>query len=136
MQRKHPNFSSRLSGASALIVDDDAAGAKLLAVLLRSEGCQVEIVGSAEDALAALRTFEPRVIVIDLVLPLMSGLLLAQQIKANPALRDIVLIAVTSLNGTEGEAMALQAGCTAYLRKPIDALAFASTVLRLIEAAP
>jgi CheY-like chemotaxis protein len=126
---------SRVTGASALVVDDDPASAKLLAVLLRGEGFHVRVAGSAEEALDQLRTFQPHAVVLDLVLPLMSGLLLAQRLKADPATRDIVLIAVTSLSGSEGEAVALQAGCAAYLRKPIDALSFADDVLALLGAA-
>jgi CheY-like chemotaxis protein len=125
----------RLEDVPVLVLDDDAAGAKLLAVVLRSEGCVVKVAGSAEEALAILATFRPRVVVADLVLPLMSGVLLAQRLKADPTTRDIVLIAVTAFNGTAAETTAREAGFVAYVRKPIDPLTFTEIVLQHLGGA-
>lgn len=109
-------------------MDDDAASGKLVGVALGLEGCDVRIAASAEEALAMLRTFRPRVMVIDLILPLMSGLLLAQRLKADDATSDIVLIAVTAFNGAEAERVAREVGIAAYVRKPIDPLTFTQVV--------
>lgn len=114
-----------LQDVPVLVVDDDAASAKLFSILLRSEGCDVRVAQSAEEAFNVLERFRPRIIVLDLILPLMSGLLFAQHIKGDPATSDIILIAVTVFNGPDAERTALSAGCSAYLRKPIDALTFA-----------
>jgi CheY-like chemotaxis protein len=113
-----------LEDLPVLVVDDDPASAKLLYVVLSGAGCDVKVAHTAEDALMVLQEFRPRVIVVDLVLPLMSGILFAQQLKADPETRDIVLIAVTAMNGPESRRVAHQAGCIAYLRKPIDPLSF------------
>jgi CheY-like chemotaxis protein len=126
----------RLASLPVLVVDDDAASAKTMSVILRGEGCDVRIAVHAEDALAQLRTFQPRLIVLDLVLPMMSGLLLAQRLKAKPETRDIVLIAVTVFNGREAAQMALAAGCSAYVHKPVDADAFIQLVLTHFRGAP
>jgi hypothetical protein len=125
-----------LASLPVLVVDDDAASAKLVAVILRGEGCDVRIAVHAEDALAQLRTFRPRLIVLDLVLPMMSGLLLAQQLKAKPETRDIVLLAVTVFNGPETAQMALAAGCSAHIHKPVDPDAFIQLVLIHFRGAP
>jgi CheY-like chemotaxis protein len=117
-----------LKDVKVLVVDDDAASAKLVSVVLGGEGCDVKTAGSAEDALAILQSFEPRVIVVDLVLPLMSGLLFAQRLKADPAMRNIVLIAVTAFNGPEAERVARGTGFAAYVRKPIDPISFTGRV--------
>lgn len=119
-----------------LIVEDDGPSAKLLTIVLRGEGCAVRVMPSAEAALGALASFQPRVIVIDLVLPLMSGLLLAQTLKASPATKDILLVAVTAFNGSAAERMALDAGFAAYVQKPIDPLTFPKIVHDLLEKAP
>jgi CheY-like chemotaxis protein len=108
----------------ALIVDDDHASAKLMAVILRARGWTASVVPDAEAALALLDRTQPRLVVIDLILPRMSGLVLAQTIKANPATRDVVLIAVSSFNGPTTRRMVLEAGCAAYMAKPIDRPAF------------
>lgn len=107
-----------------LIVDDDAASAKLLTVLLQSDGYHTRTADSAEQALLLLQDLRPCAIVVDLVLPLMSGLLLAQRLKADPRTRDVPVIAVTAVNGGELERLALEAGCQAFVRKPIDPASF------------
>jgi CheY-like chemotaxis protein len=125
-----------LSGLSALVVDDDAASAKLAAVVLRGEGCEVGIARNAEEALATLATFRADFIVLDLILPLMSGLLLAQRLKADPATRGLVILALTVFNGPEAERAALAAGCSAYFRKPIEPLSFPQRVLSCLKGTP
>jgi CheY-like chemotaxis protein len=121
-----------LRGRSVLLVEDDAASRKLEAVVLTDAGALVTAVDSAEEALAALGQRKAEVIVLDLVLPKMGGLVLVEQLKADPATRDIVIIAVTSLNGPDAERVALRAGCAAYLKKPIDTQTFAATVARYL----
>jgi CheY-like chemotaxis protein len=118
MPRNHP------SSIPVLIVDDDPASAKLMAVLLRGEGCDARITRSAEEATLELQTFRPRAIALDLRLPLMSGLAFAQRLKADPVTRDIVIVAVTAINGPSTDALATAAGCAACIRKPIEPLAF------------
>ena len=124
-----------LKGLRALVVDDDAASAKLVSVVLRGEGCEVEIAPNAEDALTTLVSFRPDFIVLDLILPLMSGLLLAQRLKADPATRKIVIIALTVVNGPEAERATRDAGCSAYFRKPLDPLSFPERVLECLDGA-
>jgi CheY-like chemotaxis protein len=114
---------------SVLVVDDDPANAKLLSILIHSEGYRSVIARSAEDAVCMLAYFRPRLIVLDLVLPLMSGLLFAQRLKANPKTQDITIVAVTAFNGSEAEQMAREAGCAAYIRKPIDPVSFTQLLL-------
>jgi CheY-like chemotaxis protein len=108
-------------GPPVLVVDADLSSAKHLSQLIRGEGADVHVVHSAEEALPILYDRRPRAVVLDLVLPRMSGLLLVQLIKAEPWGRDIVVLAVTAINGPEGERVALDAGCAAYIRKPVNA---------------
>jgi len=122
------NDAPSLTGVPILVVEDDPAGARLLAVLLTSSGSDVRIAHSAEEALTVLEEFPAQVVVVDLLLPRMNGLLLVQRIKAAPATRDVVVIAVSVVNGPETERLALERGCAAYVAKPIDIQTFAATV--------
>jgi CheY-like chemotaxis protein len=126
--------TGRIKPIVVLIVDDDAPSVKLLSVVLEAEGFVVHAASSAEEALVRLRSVRPDVIVLDLILPLMSGLLLAEQLKADPATADILLVAVTAFNGTKTERIAAQAGFSAYVRKPIDPASFVKLVFETLEA--
>ncbi len=127
---------SQLSGASVLIVEDDAASAKLLAVLLRGEGATTRCADSAEEALRCLEGSLPDVIVIDIVLPMMSGLSLAELLKVRSSTRHIPLIAVSAFNGPAAERAALGAGCAQFLQKPIDPLVFTQIVTTHLKGQP
>src|SRR5688572_23612341 len=97
-----------LEGLPVLIVENDPASAKLAAVAVGGDGCETRVAYSAEEALDVLRDFRPRVLIVDIVLPLMSGLLLAQQVKSDPRTRDIVCIAVSAFTGPAAERAALR----------------------------
>ena len=73
----------------------------------------------------------PNLIIMDLQLPEVSRLLAAKQIKEDENLKDVPIIAVTALPGSEEAA--LQAGCEAYLDKPISVASFLMTVEKLLR---
>jgi CheY-like chemotaxis protein len=124
---------SALQDVPVLLVEDDIPSARLQGFLLYEAGAEVRVVHSAEEALAALQSFQPRLVVVDLILPRMSGLLLVQQLKADLSRDEMVFVAVTAMNGPEAQRMVLAAGFSAYIRKPIDVETFAATVARTLE---
>ena len=67
-----------------------------------------------------LESFSPRLILMDLQLPGIDGLELVRRLKADPARRDIVMVALTAYAMTADEAKAIAAGCDGYITKPID----------------
>jgi CheY-like chemotaxis protein len=111
-----------------LVVDDNAMNVKLMVYLLSGEGYDLRTASDAGEALAILKDFRPLVILMDLQMPGMSGLELARQLKTDPATRDIAIIAVTSYAMKGDEAKAVEAGCDAYITKPIDAKRLLATV--------
>ncbi|MEO8181748.1 MAG: response regulator [Deltaproteobacteria bacterium] len=117
-----------MSGESILIVDDNAQNLKLVRVLLSSEGYDVRTAGDAEEALAALESFSPRLILMDLQLPGMDGLELTRRLKADPARRSIAIVALTAYAMKGDELRALAAGCDGYVAKPIDIMMLPQTV--------
>ena len=127
--------ATSLVSLPVLVVDDDAASNALILATLDAYGCRFEVVPSAEQALAALRAFRARVVVMDLVQPLMSGLLLAQRLKQNQPTSDIVLVALVGFGGPDSERVAREAGFAACAVKPVDPGAFARTLLAAVEAA-
>jgi CheY-like chemotaxis protein len=117
-----------------LIVDDNPSNTKLLAFILSARGYDVRTAASADEALATLDQFHPRLILMDIQLPGMDGLTLTRQLKANAATRDIAIIAATAYAMKGDEARALEAGCDGYVTKPIDTRQLPIDIARFLES--
>jgi CheY-like chemotaxis protein len=103
-----------------LIVDDNPQNLKLAKVILAAEGYEVKTAIDAEDALRILESFRPRLILMDLQLPRMDGLELTRRLKADPARREVIIIALTAYAMKGDDEKAFAAGCDGYISKPID----------------
>lgn len=90
---------------------------------------------AADQALAHIKEDRPTVILLDLSLPGMDGLNLARQLKADPATRGILIVAITSYPEKFSSAEVLEAGCDAYLHKPISTRTLPETLLAVVENA-
>lgn len=117
-----------------LIVDDNVANLKLARIVLSLAGYTVETAVDAEQAQAALATFSPRLILMDLQLPGMDGLELTRRIKADTTTRGIIVLAVTAYAMRGDKERAIRAGCDGYLTKPIDTRTLAETVAGYLES--
>jgi two-component system, cell cycle response regulator DivK len=122
-----------MAGEPILIVDDNPQNLKLARVLLTGDGYEVRTAIDAEDALAVLESFSPRLILMDIQLPGMDGLALTRKLKADPRRRGIVVLALTAYAMKGDEAKALAAGCDGYIPKPIDVATLPSTVAEALN---
>jgi CheY-like chemotaxis protein len=109
-----------MSGEVILIVDDNPANLKLARIVLAAEGFEVRTAGDAEEAIALLRGFSPRLILMDIQLPGMDGLELTRRLKADPATRPIRIVGLTAYAMKGDPERILAAGCDGYIPKPID----------------
>lgn len=119
-----------MAGEPILVVDDNATNMKLLRVLLASQGYDVRTAGDASEAMEVIKGFRPRLILMDIQLPGMSGLELTSLLKADPATRDIIIVAITAYAMKGDEEKARRAGCDGYISKPIDTRTLASVIAR------
>lgn len=117
--------------ARILVVDDTPINLKLASELLQFEGYTVDEATDATTAQACLRRARPDLILMDLGLPGMDGLTLTRRLKADPATRDIRIVALTASAMRGDEKKAIEAGCDGYITKPIDTREFP----RLVAAA-
>ena len=117
-----------MAGEPILIVDDNAVNLKLLRVLLAGEGYAVRTAIDAEDAMAVLQEFRPRLILMDLQMPGMDGLELTRRLKKDPVLAETVIVALTAYAMKGDEDKALEAGCDGYITKPIDTRMLTATI--------
>lgn len=112
-----------------LIVDDDRDSAEMIAEFLGLQGYQASFAVDGEGAVESARQLSPDVALLDITLPDMSGYELAQRLRLEPALKQLVLIALTGWSGAEHEAKAREAGFDHHMVKPVDF----SKLQRLLE---
>jgi two-component system, cell cycle response regulator DivK len=121
-----------MSTKRILLIEDNAVNRRLAQFLLKSQGYEVWEVTSAPEAFASLKEKRPDLILMDIQLPGMDGLTATKQLKADPATRDIPVLAVTSYAMKGDEAKAFEAGCSGYVTKPIDKTLFLQTVAKVL----
>lgn len=103
-----------------LLVDDNRDSAEMLGMLLTSSGHVVKLAHDGPEALAAIRGFSPDVVLLDIGLPGSNGYEVAKRIRADDALRQPLIVAVSGYDRTEDRRCSQAAGMDAHLVKPID----------------
>jgi DNA-binding response OmpR family regulator len=107
-------------GLHVLVAEDSPTQAELLRQALADAGYAVTVASNGLDALAAARSIRPAVVVTDVVMPDMDGYQLCRAIKTDPALQDVPVMLVTSLEGIDDIVTALESGADNFIRKPFD----------------
>jgi len=114
--------------ARIVIIEDNWPNLELMTYLLKAHGHDVPGARDGEDGLVQVRREPPDAIVCDIHLPRMDGYEVARQLKGDPALRKLPLIAVTALAMVGDRDKVLAAGFDGYIAKPIEPEAFVSQV--------
>ncbi|MDP3824231.1 MAG: response regulator [Burkholderiales bacterium] len=117
-----------------LVVDDHLATVELTSFVLVAAGFVVESTTDATNALFLISNFGPDLILMDIQMPGIDGLELTRQLKAEPSMRHIVVVAFTAFAMKGDEARMRAAGCDGYIAKPFDVTSFAATVRSYIAA--
>jgi CheY-like chemotaxis protein len=103
-----------------LIVDDNKDARHSLATLLSELGYLVQTAQNGQVALELALDFLPHVMLLDIVMPEMSGFALAEKVRRHALLRDTVLITLTGWEEDTDAWLSMQAGCDYHLLKPVD----------------
>jgi CheY-like chemotaxis protein len=121
-----------MSAPLILVVEDNETNQMLTVAVLERDGYRVVVAGNTEEARRHLETETPQLILMDVQLPGEDGLAFTQQLKRNPATSPIPVVAMTA-HAMQGDAeMAMKAGCSGYIAKPIDTRALAEQVRRYL----
>jgi CheY-like chemotaxis protein len=102
-----------------LVVEDSRTNMELAVLVLEAGGHSVLQAVDAATGIALARSECPDLILMDVQLPVMSGLEATAILKADPATRDIPIIALTALAMSGDRERIMAAGCDGYLEKPI-----------------
>jgi CheY-like chemotaxis protein len=116
-----------------LVVDDNPANLKLISFLLTTNGHVVRTASNADEAMSAIAEVLPALILMDVQLPGMDGLTLTRRLKADPRTRGCIIVAFTAYAMMGDEEKAIDAGCDAYMAKPIDTRALPARIAQYLE---
>ena len=101
-----------------LIVDDVVSNVLLLKVLLKNLNYQIATANDGLQALSAVETEKPDLILLDVMMPGLNGFEVAEKLKENPETRDIPIIFLTALNATSDVVRGFKAGANDFISKP------------------
>jgi CheY-like chemotaxis protein len=116
-----------------LVIEDDQSSLELVVTVLERIGHEVTGARSAEEATNLLRDLRPALVIVDIRLPGQDGLALTRQLKADPRTRSIPVVALTAHARPEDRDAALEAGCSAWMTKPLDTRLLARTLSGLMN---
>jgi CheY-like chemotaxis protein len=116
-----------------LVVEDNPDNRILITDVLASMGYEVLVAEDGEQGVKQAEANIPDLIMMDLSLPKKDGWTAAREIKENPALKSIPIIALTAHAMVGDREKALQAGCDDYISKPIDLRELSSKLKRFLE---
>jgi signal transduction histidine kinase len=105
---------------SILVIDDEPDNFDVIDTLLCTSGYQLHYAPGAQEGLALLETFQPDVILLDVMMPNMNGIEFCRQFKSDPQWRHIPIIMVTALTTKEDLAQCLSAGADDFISKPVS----------------
>jgi two-component system, cell cycle response regulator DivK len=119
--------------AYILLVEDTQDNRAIAELILRDAGHTVLSVADGESGMAAAAALHPDLILMDLALPLVDGWEATRRLKADPATRDIPVVAFTAHVLQEDADRAREAGCVAVIAKPFEINALLDQIDALVE---
>jgi CheY-like chemotaxis protein len=103
-----------------LIADDNQPNRELLEAYLSDFECDVEHAIDGQDTLAKVKSFQPNLVLLDVMMPKLSGFEVCQKMKADPTTRKIMILMVTALNEAGDIERAVKAGTDDFVSKPVN----------------
>jgi DNA-binding response OmpR family regulator len=124
---------SRIVSASILVVDDEPNIVLSLEFLLKQAGFRVRTVSNGEAALAAIAREPPDLVLLDVMIPGRDGYAVCQEIRSNPAWRDMRIIMLTAKGGDIQREKGLSLGADEYVTKPFSTRELVERVRRMLD---
>jgi CheY-like chemotaxis protein len=122
-----------LSQACILLVDDNQQNLELMQAYLESLPCRIRTAVDGVEAMAMIDEERPDLVLLDVMMPRMSGFEVCQKIKSNPQTRDVVVIMVTALHEVGDFERAAECGTNDFITKPVNKPELLTRVRSLLE---
>ena len=122
--------------ARILVVDDNPINLKLACDVLECDGFEVDRAPDAELAFELIHGAAFDLVLMDVALPGMDGLTLTRMLKADPATKNLLIVALTAFAMKGDDLKAMEAGCDGYIAKPIDTRKLPEQVREVLKRRP
>ncbi|MDR0336877.1 MAG: response regulator [Planctomycetaceae bacterium] len=116
-----------------LIADDNVANVELLDAFLADFDYQIETAADGAETLEKVEKFSPDLILLDIMMPKLSGFEVCEQLKGNPKTKGIMILMVTALSELGDIERAVNAGCDDYLSKPVNKFELVKRVENMLK---
>ncbi len=116
-----------------LIADDNVANVELLDAFLSEIDCKTAVAVDGQDTLAKVQSFGPDLILLDIMMPKLSGFEVCKKLKADPASKNIMVLMVTALNERGDIERGVAAGCDDFLSKPVNKVELLKRVQNMLK---
>jgi PleD family two-component response regulator len=116
-----------------LIADDNPQNVELLEAYLADVDCETEIAVDGEDTLGKVASFRPDLILLDVMMPRLSGFEVCKKLRGDESTRDVLILMVTALNETADYDRGVQAGTDDFLSKPVNKVELLCRVRSLLR---
>lgn len=116
-----------------LIADDNEPNRELLEVYLADIDCDIATAVDGKDTLDKVATFHPDVILLDVMMPKLSGFEVCQRLKADPATSPIMILMVTALGELGDIERAVESGTDDFLSKPVNRVELVKRVENMLK---
>lgn len=116
-----------------LIADDNQANCELLEAYLSGLPCEIAVAVDGQDTLDKVASFQPDLILLDVMMPRLSGFEVCKKIKSNPSTRRIMVLMVTALNEPGDIDRGVDAGTDDFLSKPVNKVELVKRVENMLK---
>lgn len=128
-----PNTESFLANSKVLIVDDNPQNLELLQAFVESLPVKVLTARDGQEALQQVAAHHPDLVLLDIMMPRMSGFQVCDRIKQDPATRDIQVLVVTALRGIDDIEEAASVGADDFVSKPVSKIELVTRIKSLLR---
>jgi two-component system, OmpR family, alkaline phosphatase synthesis response regulator PhoP len=125
--------SQSVSQSKILIADDNLQNVELLEAYLAEMDCEIVVATDGQDTLDKVAEFQPDLILLDIMMPKLSGFEVCKALKKDPATKQIMILMVTALDELGDIERAVAAGCDDFLSKPVNKIALVIRVKNMLK---
>jgi twitching motility two-component system response regulator PilH len=127
------NPADRIFMSEVLLVEDSPVQREMISGILKDNGWKVTIACDGVEALEQLKTFNPDLVVLDIVMPRMNGYEVCRWIKSNPGTKNVPVVMCSSKGEEFDRYWGMRQGADAYIAKPFQPIELVGTIKQLLR---